>query len=159
LSDVVITEVEGAYALPLTGFVCSGLEDGYLGEEESAHIDLVLHDDPFTQRAIVRIGDGKHRSLILELVARRAQVVRIIASNESTLIVEFDQGESVEVPSGRYEAWEVNGTGFQVIAPAGGGEPMIWDSTSKRHTSVIRAGEPLPQELSDLFGETKGDDT
>jgi hypothetical protein len=37
------------------------------------------------------------------------------------------------VPAGEYEEWEVEGAGFFAVSPAGGGEPTIWDATSRTY--------------------------
>lgn len=123
--------------MPLTGFVCSGLEDGVAGAAGHAHVDLILHNDDFTERATIRIASDKHRPFILSLVGRCARVERVVATKDSALHVEFEGDEPLDIPAGEYEEWEVEGPGpVQVVSPAGGGEPAIWDATSERYLVV-----------------------
>ena len=79
-----------------------------------------------------------------EPVVREARVERAVATDESTLQIDFDGGVSVvSPPADDAEAWEVRGPGHVlVVALPGGGEPAIWDSSSE--IRVIRPGDPLP---------------
>ncbi len=135
MSDVV-AKVDGEFVLPLAGFVCSGLEDGYVNDEDWAHVDLILHDDPFTRSARVRIGGGQHRPTIVELVARRAHVESSVCNGDSELCLTFDGGGALAVPPHpKYEAWDVAGPGLvKAVATPGGGEPAIWDASTPTHT-------------------------
>jgi hypothetical protein len=140
MTEHVVQEEGDGFALPLRGFVCVDLEqDDWLvvrehGTGDEARIGLPAED----------------HSVYVSLVERRARVERCTATLESTLVVEFDRGDVVEVPAGEYEAWEVQGPGpVKVVAPAGGGEPAIFDATSEVRT--IHPGDPLPPDLEAAF--------
>jgi hypothetical protein len=130
MSGVVIEKVDGLYVFPVEDFFCAGLRQYALGD-----IDLILHKAGLTGAARIRLR-SEHRAFVVTLQESIAGVRRIVATDESTLLMEFDGGQRLEVPSGEYEAWEIEGAGFFAVAPAGGGEPAIWDSTSKRYLVV-----------------------
>jgi hypothetical protein len=77
-------------------------------------------------------------------------------SHESLLRIEFDGGTVLEIPaSDEFEAWEVSvaeGSVF-AVAPAGGGEPAIWDERTP--TYVLRFDKELGEWTRD---EKKGAD-
>ncbi len=146
MTEYVVEASDDEFVLPITGFVCAGLEDGVVIDDAPVHVDLLLHNKDFTETARIRIADSAYRPRVLGLSERRAGVERAVATAESTLVLEFEGGEALEVPAGEYEAWEVEGPGLvKVIAPAGGGEPAIFDATSE--TRTIRPDEPLPRDL------------
>jgi hypothetical protein len=101
------------------------------------------------------------REQATKLVANAAVVVKARVSSTSVLEVTFAAGQVLAVPPDeKYEAWQVLGPGrVMVVAPAGGGEPAIWDANTKSYT--IQPGEPLPPELAQSldawFKQPKGD--
>jgi hypothetical protein len=49
---------------------------------------------------------------------------------------------------GRIREWEVQGPGeIEVVSPAGGGQPALWDSTSRRF--LVVDGELVEQKEAD----------
>lgn len=152
MSRYVVEERDDEFVLPLAGYLCSGLEDGVEAGGGVVHVDLILHNDDFTERSFVRVAGDDLRITIVSLVARRARVLRIVSTLDSSLLAEFDGNDSFENPSGEYEAWEVQGPGpVHVVAPAGGGEPAVWDATTERRT--IRPGDPLPPDVERAIAE------
>jgi hypothetical protein len=144
----VVEEIDGEFVVPLAGFVCSGLEDGIAGTHGLAHVGLILHNDDFTERATIRSADDEHRPLILSPVDRRARIEHVLATKDTALQVGFEDDESLDISAGEYEEWKVEGPGrVHVVSAAGGGEPAIWDATSKRY--LVVEGEAI---------EVKGDD-
>ena len=130
MSGPVIEKVDGVYAFPLEDFVCAGMRQHALGD-----VDLILHKEDLTGAARISLG-SEHRAFVVALQESLAGVQRIVATAESTLLMEFDGGQRLEVPAGETEQWEIEGAGFFAVAPAGGGEPAIWDSTSKTYLVV-----------------------
>jgi hypothetical protein len=135
MSDYMVEEMDGAFVLPLAGFTCT----------EARGDDLILRSPDAQDAAWVSAGIGE--DVMTELVGRGARVERAVASSESTLQIDFDDGVSVvSPPAADAEAWEVRGPGHVlVVALPGGGEPAIWDSTSQ--IRVVRPGDPLPASL------------
>jgi hypothetical protein len=131
-----VEEVDGVFVLPIAGFVCVGRKGPdviALDEDSGVEAKLPARDEDFAEK----------------LVDRRARVERATVSHESTLRIEFDGGTVLEIPAGDYEAWEVSVADGSIfaVAPAGGGEPAIWDVTSEAGT--INPGDPLPPWLVD----------
>jgi hypothetical protein len=103
--------------LPLEGFVAVGCEVGVWGS------DLFLAAEG--ERARLRLPDAA-ASLVEQLAEERAVVTAADADDASTLT------GTVHVPAREYEAWELDGPGqLMVVAPAGGGEPAVWDTARK----------------------------
>lgn len=135
MSDYMVEEIDGKFLLPLAGFTCA----------EARGDDLILRSPDSQDEAWVSAGIGD--DVMTELVVREARVERAVATDESTLQIDFDGGVSVvSPPADDAEAWEVRGPGHVlVVALPGGGEPAIWDSSSE--IRVIRPGDPLPAGL------------
>jgi hypothetical protein len=117
---LVVEEVDGVFVLPIAGFVC----------ERRKGMDVSARSEDSDVEATLPTKDAQ---LAQDLVGRRARVERAIVCRESTLRIEFDGGTLVEIPASyEFEAWEVSvddGSVF-AVAPAGGGEPAIWDQRS-----------------------------
>ena len=121
----VIQGADGDFVIPLERFVCSDV--GHFpnqvivrreGSEETARISGKGLDD-----------------VIPGLVQLKARIVRAVATTDSTLRIDFDGADSVEVPADPdVEAWEIRGPGpVTVIGLPGGGEPLIF-LTERRDT-------------------------
>lgn len=125
MTRLVVEEVDGVFVLPIAGFVCV----------TRFGVDVIAEDHGSRVRARFPV---KEEAVAEELVTRRARVEQATVSHESTLRIEFDGGTVVEIPAGEYEAWEVSVADGAVfaVAPAGGGEPAIWDETSPVLDSV-----------------------
>jgi hypothetical protein len=109
--------------LPLEGFVAVGCEVGVWGS------DLFLAAEG--ERARLRLPDDA-ASLVEQLAEERAVVTAADADDASTLTVDFGEHGTIHVPAREYEAWELDGPGqLMVVAPAGGGEPAVWDTARK----------------------------
>jgi len=64
-------------------------------------------------------------------VAVRFQELRKCHIKDGTLMLEFGSGQTIEVPPNTdYEAWQLDGTDFKIIATPGG-ELAIWDETQR----------------------------
>ena len=139
----VVEEVDGVFVLPIAGFVClkrKGIDVIARSEDSGVEAQLAVNDEDLAQ----------------QLVDRRARVKRATVSQASTLRIEFEGGTVLEIPaSHEFEAWEVSvGEGSVIaVAPAGGGEPAIWDGRSPVY--LLR----FDQELGEWTRtEKKGDD-
>ncbi len=135
MSRYVVEEVDGEFVIPIAGFVCVRRNrDEVVAQDEDAGIEAKL--------------PTKDEKLARELVERRARVERATVSHESTLRIEFDGGALVEIPSGRFEAWQVSVADGAIfaVAPAGGGEPAIWDETSEIYVLRKSSSERIPKE-------------
>ena len=137
--DEVVEKVDGGWRIPLEGFVAASV--GGTGntilrlEAGDAHAEVLVSVNMVPR--------------IVALAAERARVKTATASDDSTLRVVFEDGEVLEIPAGDYEEWEIRGPGsIVVVAPAGGGEPAIWDATSPM---ITFRGEDYPQVLHDIL--------
>ncbi len=135
MSDYMVEEAAGGFVLPLAGFICT----------EARGDDLILRSPDELDEAWVSASIGD--DVLRELVECEARVERAVATGDSTLQIDFDDGVSVVTPpADDAEAWEVRGPGHVlVVALPGGGEPAIWDSTSE--IRLVHPGDSLPASL------------
>ena len=140
MTRLVVEEVDGVFVLPIGGFVCL----------KRFGADVIAHDEASGVRARF---PATAEAFAEELVSRRARVEQATVSHDSTLRIEFDGGAVLEIPAAGYEAWEVSVADGSVfaVAPAGGGEPAIWDVTSPI-LHIDHASGRMPRT------ERKGDD-
>jgi hypothetical protein len=119
-----VEEVDGEFVLPLEGFVCTEIAGEWL------HELILRHDDEVA--VIDGVNEGVNGAAVRELVGRAACITRAIATYNSLLRVDFDGGDSIEIPSlPNAQAWEVRRQGILVAAGSRGDGPLIWDSWSK----------------------------
>lgn len=130
----VVEEVDGAFVIPLEGFVAT-----YIQNDQ----DLILCDPDSADEAWLS-ASCLDVAAMLPLAKSRAGVTRAVVGPDSTLRVDFDDGFTlVNPPEEEVEAWEVRGPGpVLVIGMPGGGAPAVWDATSQ--VRLIRQGDPLP---------------
>ena len=84
----------------------------------------------------LRSADGTEQQLNAEdpwetltplLRLRHASIASASADRAAVLQIGFADGTTLSVqPDPHYENWEVSGPGFQIVAPPGGGDPLIW---------------------------------
>lgn len=141
MTRYVVEEIGGEFVLPLAGFVCA---------EVRSDNELVLTSEDAAAEVWVT-GSKFGEEAVRQLVADRARVEKAVATRDGTLRLDFDGGAQLVNPSAAdFEAWEVRGPGYVLaVAVPGGGEPALWDETSK--IQVIRAGDPLPRTLLEMF--------
>jgi hypothetical protein len=119
---IVVERAGDGWRLPLEGFAAVGYHIGVSGA------DLFLVADG--ERSLVRISEDGG-SVVAALAEARAVVETARVADTATLDIDFGEDGAIHVPAGRYETWEVVGPGrLTVVAPAGGGEPSIWDDTT-----------------------------
>ena len=117
MRDVVIETADG-WSIPLEGLVAERIDDEW----------LVLSGD------VARIGFGPGQFAAAQEAAMAGRTVEsALVRRDGTLSVRFADGETIETrPDPDVEAWEIRGPGdVFVVAQPGGGEPAIWDATSK----------------------------
>jgi hypothetical protein len=106
-------------------------------------VDLILRKEDFTAAARIGLGE-EHRAFIVSLVEESARVGRVAATKtrhcSRTSCVGKDLTQIRVHPSrcrqGSTREWEVEGAGSFAVSPAGGGEPTIWDATSRTYRVV-----------------------
>jgi len=136
-----VEEIDGGWRIPLEGFVAEAMHG--LG---NTHLRLAREG----VEAFISVPVDMAPAIEM-LASARAVVVEATVDRDSRLTVDFGEGQILSVPPDPdFENWEVRGPGdIQVVGMPGGGEPAIWDATSKTYRVVD----------GEVVETTEGDDT
>ena len=144
LARVELDPVADVWHLPIVGFevlevwfsgqvyVIAYGEDGEARKAKPASRAQIALGGSFTLRS----ADGTEQHLNAEapwetltplLSLRHASIATAFANRNAVLQITFGDGSALSAQSDpQYENWEASGPGFRIIAPPGGGEPVIW---------------------------------